>query len=71
MDATELSQSSAPAIPIASELYFELECYQNTGPGFNQGCGVGGKMSDSNSGLSKISSSRLRLLNIKGMKFSC
>ena len=32
---------------------------------FQQGCGVGGKISDSD--LSKISDSRLRLLNIKEM----
>jgi len=29
--------------------------------GENQGCGVGGKMSDTNSDLSKISDSRLRI----------
>ena len=50
---------------------------------YDQGCGVGGKISDSNStppfpklptpdsGLSKFSDSRLRLLSIKGMKFGC
>jgi len=42
---------------------------------WQQGCGVGGKIydSDSHSDLSKISDSdsRLRLLNIKGMKFGC
>jgi len=38
---------------------------------FYQGCGVGGEIYDSD--LSKISDSdsRLRLLNIKGMKFGC
>jgi len=33
----------------------------------NQGCGVGGKISDPNSDLSKISDS----LTQKGMKFGC
>ena len=47
--------------------------------GVLQGCRVGGKISDSNSNLSKISGSRLRpcqnfllrLVNIKGTKFDC
>jgi len=45
----------------------------------NQGCGVGSKISDSesnlseisDSGLSEISNTRIRPVNIKGMEFGC
>jgi len=38
---------------------------------FYQGCGVGGKISESDSRLRPSQNFRLRLLNIKGMKFVC
>jgi len=54
-------------------LYRSILLFRNC---FRQGCGVGGKIFDSDFPnfrlqLSKISDSRLQLLKIKGMKFGC